>query len=102
MKIILAAVFLFGGVFAINSQTQAQVLVQSEADATLRTYSFGACDWWTMTPGSSGGTYGCEIRPTTIEVPRASDLVRILNLYETRMDQLEARIKVLEDASTRP
>ena len=101
MKIILAVLLLCIGVFTINTQTHAQILAESESNTKLRTHIFGACDWWTQIPDSSNG-YGCQFRPTRIEVPNASDLEQILSQYESRINQLETRVKALEDAAHRP
>ena len=92
MKITFAAMYLL-----VASST----LVAATYDS-LQTYSFGACDWWQRDNNNTSGMYGCQFRPQTVEVPSASDLIRLLNQYEARVDQLEARIKTLEDAALRP
>jgi hypothetical protein len=78
----------------IGSAVWANHSIEAQDTESLRSYNFGACNFWTYSSDSRG--YLCSSYPSQVTVPDAYSVEEENRQLRTRIEDLEKRVKALE------
>ncbi len=94
-SMIAATALLTGTSFLAVAQPE---IAQSEVEAAsqIRTITITPCTGWQSIRTTSGSSYGCSFRGSSITVPEAGDVNRHIRDLENTISDLEQRVAALE------
>lgn len=79
----------------VGAQAQSDVrLVEGASVNSLQAYRFAACSYWNYSSEANG--FVCTSYPPSVEVPDARSVSAQLNQLQSKIDELEARVRKLE------
>ena len=87
--------FLLLSIFSFNVQAQSNAaLLETSAVTSIPGYRFAACSYWNYSSEANG--FVCTSFPPNVEVPDAHSVSVELQRLQSKIDELEARVRKLE------